>query len=101
VNVGLRHLDRFAWVVGFSSSLRGTDSELAAVLADADGVNAKLRLLWIGCGKDDRIFDNSEQFVKLLNEKQVKHVWHPSAGGHTWSVWRRYLHEVMPRLFAE
>ena len=59
----------------------------------------KLRLLWIGCGKDDGAMVNSKAFDDFLNQHQVKHTFRESGGAHTWIVWRRYLNEVAPLLF--
>ena len=59
----------------------------------------QLRLLWIGCGKEDGAFAASSSLVSFLTENRVKHVFHESPGAHTWMVWRRYLREVAPLLF--
>jgi enterochelin esterase-like enzyme len=99
LRIGLNHLDRFAWVGGFSSSAPSRDS-LAGPLADPAATSGKLRLLWIGCGKDDFLLRRNEEFVGLLREKGIRHDWHLTAGNHSWPVWRTYLAELAPRLFV-
>jgi enterochelin esterase family protein len=101
LSIGLSHLNLFAWVGGFSSGLRPADFDktFAATAANPQAANEKLRLLWIGCGRDDGAMVNSKAFDDFLNQHKVKHVFHESDGAHTWMVWRRYLNEVAPLLF--
>jgi enterochelin esterase family protein len=98
LSVGLGNLDRFSWVGAFSAA--PPSPEIAqAILSDPSAANARLKLLWIGCGEDDRLRERSEQFIAALNEKGVRHEWHLTAGDHSWPVWRQYLAEFAPKLF--
>jgi len=100
LTVGLGNLDRFAWVGAFSAA--PPSQEVAqAVLADPAASNAKLKLLWIGCGEDDSLKSRNEEFVAALNDKTIRHEWHLTTGDHSWPVWRRYLAEFAPKLFQE
>jgi len=101
LSIGLNHLDLFAYVGGFSAGLRPADfaTVFAATAANPKEANEKLRLLWIGCGKDDGAMVNSKAFDDFLNQHKVKHTFRESDGAHTWIVWRRYLNEVAPLLF--
>jgi enterochelin esterase family protein len=94
--VGMTHLDTFAYVCPFS--MGGGPDGVGASIVPADA-NARLKLLWIGCGRDDQGFAKSEKLVEELTTKGVKLTWHPSNGAHTWIVWRKYLAEVAPLLF--
>jgi enterochelin esterase-like enzyme len=98
LTVGLNHPDRFAWVGGFSSAVPAREA-IAGALADPEGTNQKLRLLWIGCGKEDFLLKRNEEFIALLTEKSLRQEWHLSDGGHSWPVWRIYLAELAPKLF--
>ncbi len=98
LTVGLNHADRFAWVGSFSGGPPVGDE--AKVLQDPAALTKKLKWLWIGIGKDDQGFKRNEEFVALLKEKGIRHVWFPSEGAHAWPVWRGYLIEVVPQLFA-
>lgn len=99
LTLGLNHADRFAWVAGFSSSAP-KDSEIATPLGDVKALNKKLKWLWIGCGKDDFLLKRNEELVALLKSKGVNRTWRLTDGGHSWPVWRRYLEETTPQLFA-
>jgi enterochelin esterase-like enzyme len=98
LRIGLNHLDRFAWVGGFSAGTPSREA-LAGVLSDPTAANEKLKLLWIGCGKEDFLLKRNEEFIALLKEKNLRHEWHLSDGGHSWPVWRVYLAELAPKLF--
>jgi enterochelin esterase family protein len=98
LTIGLNHLDRFAWVAGFSSSAPSREA-VAGLLNDPAGANAKLKLLWIGVGKDDGLLPRNQQFIATLKEKDIRHEWHLTDGNHSWPVWRLYLADLAPKLF--
>ena len=100
LNVGLKNPDKFAYVCAFSSAVFGDVNEnLAALAADAAKANEQLKLLWIGCGKEDFLLGANERLTTWLDEKSIEHEWRLTEGGHTWPVWRGYLAEVLPKLF--
>ena len=96
LEIGLGHPDLFAYVGGFSAAIGG--AYMQQTLSGLSG-ERKLRLLWIGCGKDDTLFGASEHLSKLLDEAHIAHTFRQSDGAHTWMVWRRYLNEFAPLLF--
>ena len=99
LRIGLKHLDQFAWVGGFSSALFGAQTDLVNNLTDG---SQKLRLLWVSCGDKDRLIKGSEAFHTALEGKKVAHVWHVDVGGgHTWPVWRNDLYLFAQRLFRD
>ena len=98
LTIGLNHLDTFGWVGGFSASVPKAET-VAKALAKPDATNKKLKLLWIGCGKDDFLLKRNEEFLAALKEKNIHHEWHLTDGAHSWPVWRNYLGEFVPRLF--
>ena len=91
---GLTHLDRFAWVGAFSPG-----GGYAGIYLTAEDGQRKLKLLWIGCGKEDRLMEGARKFSASLNDKGIRHQFIASDGAHNWRVWRRYLHEFVPLLF--
>ncbi len=95
---GLNALDRFAWVGAFSSGGLGDDYSAAFPKLDSSA-NEQLRLLWVACGKDDRLIEGNRKFLDWLKSKQIHYTWVESSGAHTWMVWRRYLTEFAPLLF--
>lgn len=94
---GLNNLDKFAWVGAFSFG--GLTEDFAGQFPKLKGP-ANLRLLWIACGRDDRLIEINRKFVEWLKGAGVEHAWKETAGAHTWMVWRRYLAELAPLLFA-
>jgi enterochelin esterase family protein len=98
LSVGLGNLDRFAWVGAFSAAPPSA-AVATRILADPAAANAKLRLLWIGCGEDDRLRASNEEFISQLKTSGVHHDWQLTAGDHSWPVWRRYLADFAPKLF--
>jgi enterochelin esterase-like enzyme len=99
LNFGLKHLDTFAWVGGFSSAPNTRPA--SDLIADPAEASKKLRLLWVSCGDKDGLMNVSERFHKALEEKQVPHVWHVDSGGHTFPVWKNDLYLFSQRLFRE
>src|SRR6266851_439678 len=51
LNFGLKHLDTFAWIGGFSSAPNTRPA--ADLVTDPDDARKKLRLLWVSCGDKD------------------------------------------------
>ncbi|MCL5745903.1 MAG: alpha/beta hydrolase-fold protein [Acidobacteria bacterium] len=100
-SIGITHLDRFRWIGVFSMGMRGSEAEQpwAGALADGAAVNRQLRLLWIACGKADGLFGPAQALSGALAKHKIKHTFQASEGGHTWWVWRGYLHEFAPLLF--
>jgi enterochelin esterase family protein len=100
LTVGLGNMDRFAWIGSFSG-VPPQEDVAQSFLSDPAAANAKLRLLWIAVGKDDFLRKRNEDFVASLKEKGIAHTWELSEGAHAWPVWRGYLAEFAPLLFAE
>ena len=100
LSVGLMNMDRFAWVIAMSAG-PPSQPRLEKFLSDPAAANAKLKLLWIGVGKNDFLLQRSEQLTATLKEKGIRHEWRLTEGDHSWPVWRGYLAEIAPLLFAE
>jgi enterochelin esterase family protein len=98
LTVGLNSLDRFAWIGSFSAG--GVSTNYAARFPNLNpGVNKRLRLLWISCGREDHLFQRNLAFVDWLKSKDVQLTWKEVPGVHSWMVWRRNLAEFAPLLF--
>jgi enterochelin esterase-like enzyme len=97
---GLNALDHFAWIGAFSSGGLGDNFE--KTFPGLDGkANGQLRLLWVACGKDDRLIADNLKFLEWLKSRGVRYTWTETAGAHTWRVWRRYLADFVPLLFHQ
>jgi enterochelin esterase family protein len=100
LQIGLDHLDIFSAVGAFSAAVPPRfEDRFKAFLDHPDESNARLRVFWIGCGKQDSLFESSRSLSELLAAHKIRHTFHPSDGRHNYAVWRRYLVEVAPLLF--
>ncbi|MEO6742646.1 MAG: alpha/beta hydrolase-fold protein [Chthoniobacteraceae bacterium] len=100
LSVGLGNMDRFAWVGSFSG-VPPQEDVAEKFLSDPAAANSKLRLLWIAVGQDDFLRKRNEEFVAALKEKGITHTWKLTEGAHAWPVWRGYLAEFAPLIFAD
>jgi enterochelin esterase family protein len=98
--IGLRHLDLFSRVAGFSAAVNRNAPGGPFTDLDAGKVNGSLKLLWLGCGDQDSLFKPNQDLSAHFKSKGITHTFHPSTGAHTWSNWRKYLAEVAPQLWA-
>jgi len=94
---GLHNPDTFAWIGAFSSAVY-TDFH-GKLLNDPANLNSKIKMLWIGCGKDDFLYKSNIEFIDVLKQKNIKHIAYISEGRHEWWVWRNYLYEIAQKLF--
>jgi enterochelin esterase family protein len=105
--IGLSHTNLFSRVAAFSSAMGAANNpetggvDFNAVLSDSARLNRQLKLLWVGCGTEDTLFESNQQFTDLLSKNKIEHVFRVTGGAHTYAVWQRYLHEVAPLLFPE
>ncbi len=103
LSIGLDHPDLFHYVLGFSGAVGGQymdpDKVFANALSKPEVLNSKLRLIWVGCGKQDFLYQANVNFVKTLKDKNVKVTFHETEGSHVYTVWRHYLNETAPLLF--
>ena len=100
--IGLGHLDQFAWVGVFSSGqAQNFETRYKALLDDPRTTNERLKLLFIGVGKTDPGYDRVKQFAALLTDHKIQHIYWETEGAHVWPVWRRCLVETATRLFQK
>lgn len=103
LTIGLNRLNLFSYVGGFSASVRPANftKSFASLTADPQTANAKLRLLWLGCGTDDSLFPAAQGFSKFLDDAKIKNTFYSMPGAHTWIVWRHFLVQFAPQLFQQ
>lgn len=58
-----------------------------------------VKLYWIGCGKEDFLYNSVTDLRKFLDDNKFKYEYLETSGGHTWPNWRIYLSELAPKLF--
>jgi enterochelin esterase family protein len=100
IQIGLGHLDLFSHVGAFSAAVPGDfATRFRPLLDDPDGTNAKLKLFFIACGRQDNLFARSRQLDETLTAHRIRHTFSPSEGLHNYAVWRLYLAQIAPLLF--
>jgi enterochelin esterase family protein len=104
LSIGLGHPELFHYVLGFSAAVGGQflnmDAILQPLIADPAAVNAKLKLLWVSCGKQDFLHAASQDLVETLTKGGIKNTYWETEGAHVWSVWRNNLNDAAPLLFT-
>lgn len=102
LQIGLDHLELFSAIGAFSAGVPNNfENRFKSLLDDPDETNAKLKMLWIGCGKEDSLFERNHKLSELLTSHKIHHTFYPTEGRHNYAVWRRYLTEVAPTLFRD
>jgi enterochelin esterase-like enzyme len=102
LTIGFDHLDLFSSIAAFSAAVPNDfETRFAAALSNPKETNAKLNLLWIGCGKQDSLLARAQKLSEVLKAHHIQHVFRESEGNHTYTVWRQYLIEIAPRLFGQ
>jgi enterochelin esterase-like enzyme len=96
LNFGLAHLDKFAWVGGFSSA---PNTKPPAQLLPDPNAAKQLKLLWLSCGNKDGLISLSQGVHAYLKENKVPHVWHVDSRGHDPQEWKQALYYFVQQLF--
>ena len=99
LNFGLAHLDKFAWVGGFSSA---PNTKPPAELIPDPAALRSLKLLWLSCGTRDGLINISQGVHALLKKESVPHIWHVTDHGHDAAEWKQALYHFLQKLtFAQ
>lgn len=113
LNIGIPHLDRFAYLGVFSSGIFGItgrgpggnppegpsfEERHRAILDDAK-LKEGLKLFWFATGKDDFLVETSRKTVEMFRSHKFDVIYKETDGAHTWDNWRAYLHEFAQKLF--
>lgn len=94
----------FGWSGMFSAAIGVSNPSVSPIYQDFDAKLAKYyaskpKLLWIGCGNTDFLWQANLEFKKKLEDKGYKFTFVETDGGHIWKNWRIYLTEFVPLLF--
>ncbi len=102
---GLEHLDKFAYLGGFSGNCSGfgggtfdIKTICGGAFADATAFNSKVKLLFLSTGSVEG--PRVKQFSDALTQAGIKNVYFESPEtAHEWLSWRRAFADFAPRLF--
>lgn len=98
---GFSNLDKFAWIGSYSAYLTPeVFNKYFATLAESpETTNQRLKLLWLGVGREDFLYRQATTFDDFLKEKKIEHKSLVTDGGHTWMNARHYLTETLQLYF--
>jgi enterochelin esterase-like enzyme len=102
LNVGLHHLGTFRYIAVMSSGWVSEEDRQFFYKTEAARIpkyNSQLKLFWWGWGQTDIARANGLAVIEKFKSEGVKLETLETPGGHEWSNWRTYLHEVAPKLF--
>jgi enterochelin esterase-like enzyme len=98
LNIGLAHLDTFAWIGGIASA---PNTKPPAELVPDPAAAKNLKLLWLACGNKDGLLRVSQGVHNYLKEKGVPHVWNVDGNGHDTAEMSNNLYHFAQRIFKE
>ena len=111
MRIAMNHLDKFSYYGGFSGTSNYPSSDpidtktfLNGAFDNADEVNEKLNVLWLGMGtKEAEPFPGSIGAFKDMLEKQgiEYHYYESPETAHEWQTWRRSLYNYAQLLFKK
>ncbi len=102
MQIGLGHLDQFAYIGSFSGGVRTTDPKTAynGVFADAAAFRKKVKLLWMGAGVAEASAHQANQaWHETLEKAGIQNIFFDCPFAHEWQTWRYDLRDFAPRLF--
>jgi enterochelin esterase family protein len=100
VAIGFTHTDLFHSLVVMSAGANNAEQTYADFFKDPAAINKKMKLIWMGVGKDDTLVGPSAKALDAsLNAAKITHTFRLGEGRHEWVVWRHHLNEVAPLLF--
>jgi enterochelin esterase-like enzyme len=97
LNFGLKHLDTFAWVGGFSSA--PNTKPPAELVPNPAAAREQLRLLYLSCGNKDGLINVSQGVHAYLKQLNVTHIWNVDDHGHDAGTWGSNLYHFAQRIF--
>lgn len=97
LNFGLKHLDTFAWVGGFSSA--PNTKPPAELVPDPAAARKQLKLLYLSCGNKDGLISVSQGVHVYLKQQNVPHVWNVDDHTHDRETWASNLYYFAQRIF--
>jgi enterochelin esterase-like enzyme len=100
--VGVFSSGVFGIAGGFGAQEPSDEWEKAhAETLDNTELKENLKLVWFGTGKEDFLLRTSQATVEMLKQHDFDVTYEETEGGHTWLVWRDYLWDFAPLLFAD
>jgi enterochelin esterase-like enzyme len=97
LDIGLVHLDAFAWLGAFSAAPNTRPP--ADLVGDGVAARAQLKLLYLSCGNKDGLFSISQGVHAYLKAHDVPHIWNVDDFGHEADTWGSNFYYFAQRIF--
>ncbi len=97
LNIGLTHLDSFAWLGAFSAAPNAKSP--AELIPEPSAVGEKLELFYLSCGNKDALIRVSQGMKRYLNENNIPHIWNVDGFGHDAEHWGSNLYHFSQKVF--
>ncbi len=96
--IGMNHPETFSTVGAWSSAIFVDLSSLLSPLAAApDNLKRSFLYIHVGVGQDDPLISGSRAIDRFLSTQGIPHEFTPTAGAHSWMVWRSYLVDFLQK----
>jgi enterochelin esterase-like enzyme len=102
MQIGLGHLDLFAYIGSFSGGARVDDLQNTynGAFADPAAFRKRVKLLWLGAGRAEAAQHSSTKTAhETLEKAGIPNVFFECPFAHEWQTWRYDLNDFAPRLF--
>lgn len=95
------NMDKFSWICCYSAYLPSSELEstFKSVEEHPDATNRALKMLWIGVGNEDFLYNDVATFLNYLTSKKINYKSLVTGGGHTWMNTKVFLAESTQLLF--
>lgn len=102
--IGLRNMDKFAYVGEFSAGILSDDQfdfnkYIPGLMEHPSEINHQLKLLWISCGTKDTRYQGHLNMADYLRSREISFIFDDSPWGHEWQFWRLQLARFVQKLF--
>lgn len=98
LNIGLSHLDRFAWIAAVAAA---PNTRPPAELVPDPAALKSLKLLWLSVGNRDNLLRVSRGVHDYLSQEGVAHIWRVDTNGHDTAAMSDSLYHFAQKLFKE
>ena len=100
-SIGFGNLAKFSHIGCFSGFVNGLGLREGESGPSAETVNELTKLVWLGVGTEDFVYDRMKSAHDAMEERGIEHVYYEHPGTHEWQAWRLHLSLFAPLLFRD
>jgi len=82
-------------IYGSLDKIRGTENDLFYQMKKCKEEGKEIPRLYISCGTEDFIYEESQEFCKSLKEQGIPHTYEEWQGKHDWIFWEASVKRVL------